>query len=76
MEINNKADLKKACSIRLKVINDEIPADYLSLVLAKDPTIKGTTIINVRHGNTYDLRIVKLLEEVTAEWKLKNEVAE
>ncbi len=75
MEINNKADLKKACGDRLKAIDDIIPDNYLSLVLEKDPTIKGTTIVNVRHGKTYDLRIIKLLEEVTEIERIKNEVA-
>lgn len=69
MEINNKADLKKACLARIGEIDEQIPSGYLSLIHAKHPEIKSSKIINVRNRITFDLTIVKMFEEIVQELK-------
>jgi 7,8-dihydro-6-hydroxymethylpterin-pyrophosphokinase len=57
--------IKKEYLNRWMVIADDIPDDYLTQAIHKcDEGTKPNRIVNCRYGRTYDLDILKVLENM------------
>lgn len=61
------AATRKEFTDRLYLIDDNIPSNYASIVVLKNPTLSVHRIINVRRGITIDFDILSILEEIARE---------